>query len=83
MPEGHAIGRIDAGHGIIPPATSIVGLVAAAIEHRSFPLAKVIWRVGGKTSRITNPGEHAGAGYGIADNRVAGVIHGDAGHPPP
>ena len=51
MPEGHAIGWIDAGHGVVPPATSVVGLVAAAIEHCSFPLSEVTWRVGVQDAR--------------------------------
>ena len=83
MPESHAIARIDGSHGIIAPATPRVGLVACAILHYSFPLSEITWRVIGKTPSVTNSGEYAGAGCGIADSRVAVVIHGDAGHPPP
>jgi len=83
MPEGHAIGWIDAGHGVIAPAAPVVGLVACAILHYSFPLSEITCRVTGKTPSVTNSGEYAGAGCGIADSRVAVVIHGDAGHPPP
>src|SRR5690349_6042640 len=83
MPEGHAIGGIDVSVGVIAPAAPVVGFIAAAIEHRSFPLSEVTWRVTDKTSRITNSGKHARAGYRIADSRVAVVVHGDAWHPPP
>src|ERR1051325_2221191 len=83
MPEGHAIGRIDAGHGVIAPATPIVGLIAVAIEHCSFPLTQVTWRVTDEASSITNSRERVGIGYRIADSRVAVVIHGNAGHPSP
>ena len=83
MPEGHAIARIDGSHGIIAPAAPRVGFVACAIFHYSFPLSEITWRVIGKTPSVTNSGEYAGAGCGIADSRVAVVIHGDAGHPPP
>src|SRR4029077_641793 len=83
MPEGHAIGRIDVGISIIPPATPGVGLVTAAIKHCSFPLSEVARRVGETAAGITNSGEHAGTGYRIADGGVSVLIDGDAGHPPP
>src|SRR5262245_16322575 len=83
MPAGHAIGGIDVIISVIAPAAPGFGRIAAAIEHCSFPLGQVTWRVTDKTSGITNSGEHAGAGYRIADSGVAAVIHGDAGHPPP
>src|SRR5262245_58892037 len=83
MPEGHAIGRIDGGVGVIAPATPNVWLIAAAIEHCSFPMSEVTWRVTDKASGITNSRERVGVGYRIAESRVAVVIHGDAGHPPP
>ena len=56
-PEGHVIGGIDRGHAIIAPAAVGARLAASAAEQRSFALAKVTWRVGGKTSRITNAWE--------------------------
>src|SRR5262245_52326258 len=83
MPEGHAIGGIDVSISVIAPAAPNVGRVAAAIEHCSFPLGQVTWWVTDKTASITNSSEHAGAGHGITDNRVAVCIYSDAGHPPP
>ena len=83
MPEGHAIGWIDAGHGVVPPATSVVGLVAAAIEHCSFPLSEVTWRISFQTSSIPNSREHVGARYRVTDGRVAVYVYSDTWHPAP
>ena len=55
MPKVGAIGRIDSGHAIVAPAAA--GLAGGAVEHCTFPLAEVIWRIGYKTSGITNARE--------------------------
>ena len=83
VPEAHAIGRIDSRHAIIAPAVEGVGLAPGAVKHYSFPLAKVIRRVGGKTPGITNAREHAAVGYRIAYCRVSIGIDRDAGHKAP
>jgi hypothetical protein len=83
VPEAHAIGRIDSRHAIIAPAVEGVSLAPGAVEHYSFPLAKVIRRVGGKTPGITNAREHRRTGYGVARGNVPSLIDGDAGHKAP
>src|SRR6266404_9562277 len=55
MPKVGSIGHIDSGHAIVAPAAA--GLAGGAVEHCTFPLAEVIWRIGYKTSGITNARE--------------------------
>lgn len=80
MPEAHPVGRIDGCHGIIAPASIGVGLAPGAREHCSLTLAKVIGRITGQTTGITNVWERGAAGCGIADGSVTRVIDGDARH---
>ena len=82
MPEGHAIG-IKCGHAVIAPAPAGGGLTPRAVEHRSFALAKIIQRVTGETSGITNAREDGWAGRGIANGCVSILINGYARHPAP
>ena len=47
------------------------------------PWPRLPGRVGGKTARITNTGEYAGARRGIANGRISVLINSYAGHPAP
>jgi len=42
MPEGNAVRGIDGGHGVIAPAPTGIGLVAATRGHDSFALAEIV-----------------------------------------
>ena len=81
MPEANVIGGIDGRHAVIAPAPAGGGLAPRAVEHRSFALAKIIRRVNGETSGITNAWEYAATRCGVADGRVSILIHGYRGHP--
>jgi hypothetical protein len=54
VPEGHAIGGIDDGHGIIAPAIETAGLRAATIEHYRLTLPEVARGITFKAPGITN-----------------------------
>jgi hypothetical protein len=55
VPKRHAI-SIDGSHAIIAPASLVSDSLPVPLNIVSFPLDEVTWRVVGKTSRITDPG---------------------------
>src|SRR6266542_4922176 len=79
MPKRRPIG-IEGCHCIVAPAAG-AGLRAAATEHDRFTLTEVTWGISGEAPGVTNRGELAGAGCGIANCRVSVRIHSYAGHP--
>ena len=83
VPEAKAIGGIDGSHAIIAPASTGVSLAAGAAKHCVFSLGEVTWRISDKTPGITNAWEHGWAGYGVANGRIAILIHSYAGHKAP
>lgn len=80
MPEANAIG-VQRRHAVIAPAAGGGGLAPGAAEQYSFSLPEVIQWVAGKTPGITDRWEIVRAGRGIADGRVAILIHGYRRHP--
>ena len=60
VPETKAVGRIDRIHAVVTPTPRREKLGAAAINHDSFPLAEVIWRISRKASGVTDTGVDVG-----------------------
>ena len=80
VPKARAIG-INRGHAVIAPAAGRTGLGPCAIGHYGFSLHEEVWRIGGKTSGITNTWEYGAARCRVTDGRVSVCIDSYRRHP--